>query len=137
MNAQTPFRFLLLGLLLAALATGCGTGYVRYDPETGARTTFGADIWYTIVTAVVAFVVGFIVAAAMARDGGVRLSLRRHRHHRRTAAGWNRVRQDIQAGTAQALAEWRSAGHSEDADWAGLSRRIEERIVEAMRKHQD
>jgi hypothetical protein len=137
MNAQIHVRFLLLGLFTAVLAAGCGTGYVRHDPTTGAPITSGADIWYTVVTAVVAFVAGFLVAATLSRNGGIRFGLHRHRHHRRNNAGWNRIRQRIQAGTSQGLAEWRGTQQTGDADWADLSRRIEERILDEMRKHHD
>lgn len=137
MNAQIHVRFLLLGLLMAVLAAGCATGYVRYDTTTGAPIASGADIWHTVITAVIAFVVGFLVAATMSRNGGIRLSLHRHRHHPRNTAGWSRIRQRIQAGTSQGLAEWRSVEHTGDADWGDLSRRIEERILEEMHKHHD
>jgi predicted PurR-regulated permease PerM len=137
MNARIPVRFLLLALLAVFLAAGCEPGYVRYNRVTGEPTGSGVDVWYTVIAAVVTFVVGFFVAATMSRNGGIRLSLHRHRHHRRTEAGWNRIREHIQAGTSQGLAEWRSTGHAGDADWADLSRRIEERILEEMHKHHD
>jgi len=136
MNAQIPARILLLGLLVLLLAAGCDPGYVRHNAATGER----ADSWdwlWTGVIAVIASVVGFLVGATMSRNGGIRLSFHRHRHHRRNAAGWNRIAQRIQDGTKQGLAEWRSAGHAEDADWGDLSRRIEERILKEMRDHHD
>jgi len=137
MNAQIPVRFLLLALLALFLAAGCEPGYVRYNRVTGEPMGSGVDVWYTLITAVVAFVVGFLAAATMSRNGGIRLSLHRHRHHRRTEAGWNRVRQRIQDGTRQGLTEWRGTGQAGDPDWNDLSRRIEERILEEMRKHHD
>jgi hypothetical protein len=61
----------------------------------------------------------------------------RHHHRRRTEAGWSRISERIQAGTSQGLAEWRSAENATDANWDDLSRRIEQRILEEMRKHHD
>jgi hypothetical protein len=136
MNAQIPARLLVLGLLALLWAAGCAPADVRYGADTAAPADSSAWLWDGVI-AVLAFVVGFLVAATMSRAGGVRLSSRRHRHRRRTEAGWDRVGQRIRAGTEQGLAEWRSAENIADPDWGRLSRRIEERIVEEMRKHHD
>jgi len=136
MNAQFSVRLLLLGLLVLTLTAGCGPGYVRYNAATGERTDSWDWLW-TSVIAVVVFVVGFVVGATMSRNGGIRLTHHRHHHRRHTEAGWNRIRQHIQTGTDQALAEWRRVEQTGDANWGDLTRRIEERIVEEMRDHHD
>jgi len=136
MNAQIPFRLLLLGLLALTLTAGCEPGSVRYNAATGERVDSWDWLW-TGVIAVVAAAVGFLVGATMSRSDGFRLTHHRHRHRRRTEAGWNRIRQRIQAGTGRALAEWRRVEQTGDANWGDLTRRIEERIVEEMRDHHD
>jgi hypothetical protein len=77
------------------------------------------------------------VAATMSRMGNFLRPSHRHHHRRRTEAGWSRISERIQAGTSQGLAEWRSAENATDANWDDLSRRIEQRILEEMRKHHD
>jgi len=135
MNSRIPI-LLLFGLLALTVAAGCETSSVRYNAATGERVDSWDWLW-TSVIAVTAFVVGFLAGATMSRDGGIRLTHHHHGHRRRSEAGWNRIRQRIQAGTSQGLAEWRSAGHTGDANWGDLSRRIEERIIEEMRSHHD
>ena len=129
MNAQIPVRLLLLGVLVL-LAAGCA--------ETGGQGKSSDGFWGTLLP-ILTLIVGFFVGAMVLRDGGIRLSSHshRHKHRRRTEAGWNRIRQRIQDGTKQGLAEWRGAGHTGEADWGDLSRRIEEHILEEMHKHHD
>jgi len=136
MNAKLPVRLLLVGLLALSLTTACAADTTRYNAEP-ARTP---DVWggfWGILTAVLIFGMGILVGATLLRKGSIRLSSHRGRHRRRTEAGWKRVRQHIQEGTKQGLAEWRSTGRAEEPDWGDLSRRIEERIFEEMRKHPD
>ncbi|MBM3330961.1 hypothetical protein FJY68_03805 [candidate division WOR-3 bacterium] len=131
MKARTPF-LLLLGLLVLPLAGGCGSGR---DP---AAIKGGPSDWFwTGLIAVISLAVGFLIGATMSRSGGLQLSHRRHRSRRRTESGWNRISQRIKDGTSQGLADWRNSGSSENPDWADLSRRIEERVIEEMRKHHD
>jgi hypothetical protein len=134
MNAQIPAR-LLLGLLVLLLAAGCATASAADNAETGGAANSGAGLWYTLITAVVAFVVGFLVAATMSLSGGFRLSTHRHRRRHRTEFDRNRGSQHIGAGIRQELAEWRCAEHNEVADWDELGRRIEDRIREDLRNH--
>ena len=136
MNAQIPVRLLLLGLLMLFLAAGCASVNASDNAEI-AGSALSFDWSWSILIAVLSFVAGFLAGAVMSRSGGIQLTHHRHRHHRRNEAGWNRVRQRIQEGTRQGLAAWRSAEHTEDADWGDLSRRIEERILEEMRNHHD
>ena len=136
MSTLFPAR-LLLGLLVLLLTAGCATTGAPATAEPGGPDNPGAALWYTLVVAAVAFVVGFLVAATTALNGGIRITSHRHRHMRRTEAGWERVSRRIEAGTRRGLAEWRSAGHAEDPDWEDLSRRIEQRILDEMRKHHD
>gem|GEM_PF-1370921 len=77
------------------------------------------------------------IAATMSRMGNFLRPSRRHHHRRRTEAGWKRISERIQTGTSQGLAEWRSAEHEGNTDWDDLSRRIEQHILEEMRKHHD
>jgi|WetSurMetagenome_2_1015567.scaffolds.fasta_scaffold94173_3 hypothetical protein len=135
MNAQVPVRFLPLGLLVLFLTVGFAPVNVAYGAEPGTVSS-SAGGW-SVLIAVLSFVAGFLAGATMARSGGLRSSSHRHKHRRRTEAGWKRVQQRIQDGTKQGLADWRSTGRTEDADWSDLNRRIEERIIEEMRKHHD
>lgn len=127
MSARIRVRLLPLVLLVLPLTTGCATGGAT-NPE---------DWFWTIMTAVVTFIVGFLVAAMMSKEGGIRISTHRHRHHRRTQAGWDRMAKHVGDGTTQGLADWRGAGHGADGDWDDLTRRIQERIFEEMRKYHD
>ncbi len=136
MNPKLAVRLLLIGLLVLPLAAGCAADTSRNSAEPGRTPYVWGDFW-GIVTAVLIFGMGLLVGATVLRRGGIRLSSPRHRHRRRTEVGWKRIRQRIQDGTKQGLAEWRSEGRPEDADWDDLSRRIEERILEGMRKHHD
>ena len=135
MSARFSAR--LFGFLLLLLAAGCSTASAADPADTGAPANSGTDLWYTLITAVIGFVVGFLVAGAMSRMGNFRRSAHRHHHRRRTDAGWDRISERIQAGTSQGLAEWRSAEHAGNTDWDDLSRRVKQRILEEMRKHQD
>ena len=134
MNSRIAVRLLLLGLLVLLLAAGCAPE-PRYPAEGGSSSS-GGWLW-SVLIGVLAFIIGFLVGATMSRNGGIHLARHRHGHHRRTEAGWNRIAQRIKDGTSQGLTEWRGAGHAGDADWADLSRRIEERILEEMHKHND
>ena len=167
MSALLPSR-ILFAFLLLLLAVGGATASAVDTADIGQPMNPGADLWYTLITAVVGLVVGFLVAATMGsfrrpshrhhhRDrtetGWNRISERvaatmsrmrnflrpphRHHHGRRTEAGWNRISERIHAGTSQGLAEWRSAENTKDANWDDLSRRIEQHILEEMRKHHD
>jgi len=89
------------------------------------------------MAAVVTFVVGFLVAAMISKEGGIRISTHRHRHHRRTQAGWDRIAKRVQDGTKFGLDDWRGAGHGADGDWDDLARRIQQRIFDEMRKYHD
>ena len=130
MNARIPALF-LLGLLVLPLAAGCAPGVKSVDKGSAV------DWFWTGFIAVTSLAVGFLVGATTARSGGLQLSSRRHRSHRRNEGGWKRVQQRIQDGTSRGLTEWRSAGNAGHPDWGDLSRRIEERIFEEMRKHHD
>jgi hypothetical protein len=130
MNTRISALF-LLGVPVLLLGGGCAS---RLD----APLAGGSDDWFWPgLTAVICLSVGFLLGATMSRGGGLQLSQRRHRHRRRTESGWNRISQRIQDGTNQGLADWRSSGNAEHPDWDDLSRRIEGRIVEEMRKHHD
>ena len=132
MNARIPVLLLLLGLLILPLAAGCA--YNSAEPGGPADPS---DWFWIGLIAVITFVVGFLVGATASRNGGIRVSRHSHRHRRRTDAGWNRIAQRVKDGTSQGLTEWRSAGSAEQSDWGELSRRIEERILEELRKHHD
>ncbi|HTW91757.1 MAG TPA: hypothetical protein VMH22_08620 [bacterium] len=88
-----------------------------------------------MITATVGLVIGFLVGASKAQDGGIRISV--HRHHHRSQAGWDRIAKRIQDGTKLGLDDWRGAGHGADGDWDDLTRRIKERIFGEMREHSD
>jgi hypothetical protein len=135
-NARIPARLLLLGLLALLLAAGSASAGVRFHMDSDKPTSPPAWVWDGII-GILSFVVGFIVAATIARSGGIRLVSRRHGHRRRTEAGWNRIGRRIRAGTEQGLTEWRSAGNANDPDWDDLSRRIEEHIFDEMRRNHD
>lgn len=92
---------------------------------------------WPVLIAVLSFFAGFLAGATMSRSGGLQLSSRRPRHRRRTETGWKRITQRVKDGTSQGLAEWRSTGNTERPDWDNLSRRIEEQILNEMRKHHD
>ncbi len=136
MFARIPGRLLPFGLLV--LSAGCQTEGARYNSET-AGLTDSSGFW-TVLIAVLTFIVGFLVGATASRNGGIRIFSHRHHHHRRTQAGWDRLARHIQEGTKQGLSDWRSlghTGHAEDPDWSELSRTIEERVLEEMHKHHD
>ena len=134
MNAQVHVRPLLFGLLVLLLSAGCAVDGGRYNPETGGPANPWGGVW-AVLTAVLTFVIGFLAGATMLWNGGFR---RRHRHHRhRSEAGWDRIALRIQDGIRQGLADCGGAARAHDADWTQLSRRIEERIIEEMRKHGD
>jgi hypothetical protein len=136
MLARIRCRLLLFGLLILPLTAGCAANNARYNAETGGPADSWGGFW-SILIAVLALIVGFLVGATVARNGGIRISTHRHHRHRRAQAGWDRIARHIQDGTKQGLAEWRSTGRAEEPDWGDLSRRIEERILEEMRKHHD
>ena len=130
MNARIPV-LLLLGLFVLPLAAGCAAGINSVDKGSPM------DWFWTGFIAVTSLAVGFLIGATMSRSGSMQLNHRSHKHRRRTGIGWKRLGQRIQAGTRQGLDEWRSTGNAEQPDWGDLSRRIEERIIEEMRKYND
>jgi hypothetical protein len=135
-NARIPARLLLLGLLALFLTAGTASAGVRFHVDSDRPSNPPVWVWDVLI-AVVAFVAGFLVAATIARSGGIRLTSRRHGHRRRTEAGWNRISRRIRAGTEQGLTEWRGTERVGDADWGNLSRKIEECILDEMRNNQD
>ena len=136
MNAQISARLLFLGLLVLFLAAGCAPSKARYNAGTGESVNSGAELWSTLLIAVVAFVVGFVVAATMSAGGGFRHS-HRHRHRHDTEVDWDQVSRDAAAGIRQELAEWRCAEHKEAADWDELGRRIEDRVREELKSNRE
>jgi hypothetical protein len=134
MNAKAPARFFPLGLLVLLLAAAFAPGSVAYGQTGGGVNPAGG---WPVLIAVLSFFAGFLAGATMSRSGGLQLSSRRHKHRRRTETGWKRLTQRVKDGTSQGLAEWRSTGNAEQPDWGDLSRRIEERILDELRKHHD
>jgi hypothetical protein len=130
-NAQTPARLLLLGLLVLFLAAGCAPGY---NSRTGEPMSSRSELWSTVLIGVVAFVVGFLTAATMSVGGGLRRS-HHHRHH--THVDWDRVSNDAAAVIRKELAEWRSAEHKEAANWDEFGHRLEDRLREELESNRE
>lgn len=133
MSAQFSAR-LLLGLLVLLLAAGYATASAAdpadvgqpIDPEAQPTNT-GADLLYTLITAVVGLVLGFLIAATM---GTFRRSPHRHHHRHRTETGWNRISERVAATMSRMGTFLRSSRrhhhrHRTEAGWNRISERIQ------------
>jgi hypothetical protein len=134
-KVQISARLLLLGLLLLFLTASGAPKNVHYGrSQPGRWENSGSDLWSAVIVGVVAFVVGFLVAATMLESGGFRRS-HRHRHHARV--DWDRVSNDATAVIRKELAEWRSVEHNEATEWDELDRKLEDRLREELESNRE